>query len=232
MTDPTNNQPATKSELPDAIEERMAPAETSNQFANLLQPEEPENLPTAGMFSEENLCLPADYVTDLKVETRILSYPCDKPPKHMFFRVRPGAEWNRRVRILEVEREMGKDRYVIPMGVAGLSKVDEFIRDTMLYWVVSPDGDFRLWPIKLPLTGREISGWTQTAMKAAEIAGSKWIRLVPSSGCYKTVSAEGEFDEPVWPEQTWEEVLTVAFSDKVIASADHPVVSELRGKKS
>jgi hypothetical protein len=37
-------------------------------------------------------------------------------------------------------------------------------------------------------------------------------------------------EEPVWPEEPFNELLRIAFRDRIISSPDHPVVKRLRGQ--
>jgi hypothetical protein len=46
------------------------------------------------------------------------------------------------------------------------------------------------------------------------------------------MQAEGEHSEPVWPDRPFNELLKLGFGDRIIDSADHPVLKELRGLKA
>jgi hypothetical protein len=48
-------------------------------------------------------------------------------------------------------------------------------------------------------------------------------------GCYRIYRAEGDIPEPIWPKESFQELLQLAFSGRIIESADHPVVRRLRG---
>jgi hypothetical protein len=41
--------------------------------------------------------------------------------------------------------------------------------------------------------------------------------------------AESTMSEPVWPEATYQELIKLAFRDRLISSLDHPVIKRLRG---
>jgi hypothetical protein len=49
-------------------------------------------------------------------------------------------------------------------------------------------------------------------------------------GAYEVMQATGNLDEPEWPELSFQEIVNLAFKDKVIATLDHPVIRRLRGE--
>jgi hypothetical protein len=61
--------------------------------------------------------------------------------------------------------------------------------------------------------------------------GAAWVRLAAdmSLGAYRIYQAEGQLSEPLWPEKTLPELLKLGFKDRIIDSAEHPVVKRLRG---
>ena len=69
-------------------------------------------------------------------------------------------------------------------------------------------------------------------MAAAELAKAKWIRMqadMALSG-YRIYQAEGQLSEPEWPGAPFNELLDIAFKDRVIDSQDHPVFNKLLGR--
>jgi hypothetical protein len=47
--------------------------------------------------------------------------------------------------------------------------------------------------------------------------------------CLEIFEASGDLPEPVWPEISFEEILKIAFRDRIVDRADHPLVQRLRG---
>jgi hypothetical protein len=47
---------------------------------------------------------------------------------------------------------------------------------------------------------------------------------------YRVFSATGNLGEPEWPNTPFNELLDIAFKDRVIASEDHPVFNKLLGR--
>ena len=46
---------------------------------------------------------------------------------------------------------------------------------------------------------------------------------------YRIFKAEGQLSDPIWPDKSLQELLELAFKDRVIDNMDHPVVRRLRG---
>jgi hypothetical protein len=102
----------------------------------------------------------------------------------------------------------------------------------VLYHGITRQGVNFLWPIKLPDEAGNLDSWNKSALEAADIAKDKWIRLSANRplGAYDIFVARGNIPEPMWPLQSFQELLTVAFKGCIIDSLDHPAVRRLRGE--
>ena len=49
-------------------------------------------------------------------------------------------------------------------------------------------------------------------------------------GGYRIMKAKGDLGEPEWPSLSFNELLDVAFKDRVISSEDHPIFNKLLGR--
>ena len=49
-------------------------------------------------------------------------------------------------------------------------------------------------------------------------------------GAYEMYEAGSLMADPVWPEISFQEILRIAFRDRIIDRIDHPVVKRLRGE--
>ena len=74
--------------------------------------------------------------------------------------------------------------------------------------------------------------WHLSALEAASNAEVQWTRTHAhmSLGAYEIHAAEGIMDEPKWPEMSKDEILDIAFKNKIIDRLDHFVLKQLRGK--
>jgi hypothetical protein len=89
----------------------------------------------------------------------------------------------------------------------------------------------------LPKNGRE-NKWLDSARGAAERAIDKWIsvRSDQTLGAYTVVIAvdNDDFNPPEWPVKhgiplTKNQLLSLAFKERLIMDLEHPVVRKLRG---
>ena len=51
-----------------------------------------------------------------------------------------------------------------------------------------------------------------------------------SLGAYEVFEASGDLPEPEWPDIPFPEILKIAFRDRIVDRADHPLVQRLRGQ--
>jgi hypothetical protein len=69
-------------------------------------------------------------------------------------------------------------------------------------------------------------------MEAADLAKKQWVRVAPNMalGAYDLAVAPNHVAEPQWPELTFQEIIRIAFLDKMIDTWDHPILRRLRGE--
>jgi len=157
-----------------------------------------------------------------------MTVPCRKPNRHEFVRVRSGEEWRLETGVFE--DKVNRDVYLVQRDLWGELSGEVF--PVCLFLGVNRQGDAFLWPAKLPgLDGRSNS-WSDSAMEAARLAESEWIRVAANmgAGMYDVFSAQGELSEPTWPELSFLDILKLCFKDRFIQSIDHPCIQSLRGQ--
>jgi hypothetical protein len=160
--------------------------------------------------------------------SEILSHvPIRKPNRHEFFRTRSEPEFWFGTGIFEDKEE--REVFFVTPGMRE-ALVGE-IKPVLLVPAMTRQGVLLLWPVKLPTDGPGRS-WAETARQAAELAKAKWVRLVPDMGLggYRIFMAEGSLPEPEWPDKPLDEILQIAFRDRIVDSENHPVVRRLRGR--
>ena len=96
----------------------------------------------------------------------------------------------------------------------------------------SKQGDLFLWPVKLPGVDGKTNDWNESALAAAQLAETRWVRMAANmqAGCYDVFEASGDLAEPQWPGLSFEEIVRLAFKDRQIQGLDHPVLRALRGE--
>jgi hypothetical protein len=100
-----------------------------------------------------------------------------------------------------------------------------------LFTTVNRQGTLHLWPVKLPSPEGRQNEWHRSAAEGAERAMKKWVRVTASMalGAYEIFQASGDLPEPVWPDIPFEEILKIAFRERLVDRPDHPLVQRLRG---
>jgi hypothetical protein len=69
-------------------------------------------------------------------------------------------------------------------------------------------------------------------MEHAERAMTEWIRVQANMdlGAYEATSAPAKLPDPEWPDYAFNDLVRIAFRERIIASFDHPVLKRLRGE--
>jgi|SRR5208337_1992433 len=153
--------------------------------------------------------------------------PVRKPNRHEFFRTHPNPEMWFNTGIFE-DKEEREVFFVTPATRDAL--VGE-IKPVILAVTINRQSVLSLWPLKLPTEEMRYNAWSETAREAAELAKTHWVsmRADMSLGGYRIYKAEGQLSEPVWPNKSLNEMLEIAFRDRIVDSENHPVVRRLRG---
>ena len=100
-----------------------------------------------------------------------------------------------------------------------------------VFTAINRQGVTFLWPVRLPAPDDRKSEWSRSERIGAELAMTQWVRTRAnmSLGAYEHHIAEGVMADPVWPDISFQELLRIAFRDRMVTSIDHPVVKRLRG---
>jgi hypothetical protein len=206
--------------------------ETSNPTIDLkaLRTEDSESSATqdAETWDLNALRLSQDFDAELGGQKVLTVVPVRKPNKQEFFRVHPAEEWRFSTAVF-IEEETGETYLVAPSLRETLASD---IKAVTLFTCLSRQNVLFLWPAKIPTGDRRAGAWHSSAFDAAQIAMCQWIRLQSNLAlkAYEVFKATGYTAEPEWPDKTFDEVIKLAFKDRYIASADHPVLRRLRGE--
>ena len=108
--------------------------------------------------------------------------------------------------------------------------VGEFVSKT-LFTTINRQGTLHLWPVKLPNPEGRHNEWHRSAAEGAERAQKKWVRVTASMslGAYEIFESSADLPEPVWPGFSFQEILKIAFRDRIVDRGDHPLVQRLQG---
>jgi len=173
------------------------------------------------------LRLPQTFGAVAGVKKVLTTVPCRKPNSQSFVRVHAGEDWRMPVAILQLKDD-GECYLVVPDLVPELLQE---VRSKMLYAAITRDGNPFLWPVNRHDEEGRLDSWSQSAHCAAQLAEHRWVRLVANrtTGAYDVMEASQLAEEPAWGEQSFRDLVNLAFRDKLISSMEHPVVMRLKG---
>jgi hypothetical protein len=148
-----------------------------------------------------------------------------KPRRDEWVAVRPGKDWQLAIYVIEDNQDMEREIYIVHSDLAN-GELSDDARYAILHLAISSTGRLFWWHIKMSATSRR-NHWSETALKAVEVAQRKWIRLIPGHESYEIRKAKAQMLEPRWPDLSREEAIQLAFEDRVINTMDHPIARRL-----
>jgi hypothetical protein len=175
----------------------------------------------------DNLRLTQDFAATVGVKKLLTTIPVRRPSPQDFVRVNADPAYREAFPAVELKDE--RELYVVNRNMqAELST--ECVSAT-LFTAINRQGVVSLWPVRLPGPDGKTNEWWRSAREAAELAMTKWVRIKAnmSLGAYEIFSAESVMQDPTWPDLPFNELLRIAFRDRIISSPEHPVVKRLRG---
>jgi hypothetical protein len=176
--------------------------------------------------------LPQEF--DSGIQERAVCMTQRKPQKTEWFRSRPGDQWSQPLGIVEDER---RELYaLLNPGLYGL--LEGVVKPCVVTLCVNRHGTCFVWPAPLVHPDRP-NAWHVSAAEARTVSFASWTRMVANQtgGSYRIYTPDAGSPlseiEPQWPEHLtdFEVALNLAFKDRVIDSADHPVVEAILGRK-
>jgi hypothetical protein len=178
-------------------------------------------------FDPERLRLHQEFADDFAVKV-ILTVPVRKPRPQSFFRVNPDPAYRLPTLLLELKDE--RESYLIERGL--IAQLTDEIVPVILFTVIDRQENLSLWPARVPSQDGRKSEWHTSAMRIAQMAMEKWVRMHSNmgNGCYEASEAVSKLPEPRWPEITFKEILKAAFKDRFLTDINHPVLKKLRGE--
>ena len=159
------------------------------------------------------------------VRKKLLTVPIRKPHKTQFVRVHPA---NKMDTMLLKYGDNGEDLYLIDPEV--MQEVEDLAKPYRLVQAIDRQNNVFIWPLAIPDDGRPLN-WHLSALEAAGNAELEWTRTQANIalGAYEVFAAEQDLGAPEWPELSMNELLEIAFKNKIINRPDHLVLLQLRG---
>jgi hypothetical protein len=184
--------------------------------------------PAPDPFDIESLRLKPSFLESASVKKLLTTVPARRPSPQDFVRVHPAPKYRDHFAIIDLKDDR-EDFIVHPNILHDLA--GEVVYKT-LFTAINRQGVVFLWPVRLPTPDDRGSEWWRSAREAAERAMTTWLRLKAnmSLGAYEISVAESVMADPVWPELSFQELVKIAYRDRVVTTLDHPVVKRLRGQ--
>jgi len=176
-----------------------------------------------------SLRLTQDYVAEASGRPILADVCVSKPPKAYFWQARTGEEWSTILYTLDASKLGSDGIFAVAPDVVPL--IQDQVRLVQIRLVVTSQGVPYLVPVPLAGPDGRQNLWYQSLARCVELAETRWIRISASklrSG-YDVFEAISNLPAPQWPTETFEQILEIAFRNRVITSESHPLVQQLLG---
>jgi hypothetical protein len=192
-----------------------------------LQPTTDPIPEAADPFDLTKLRLDQSFVESAGVKKLLTTIPVRKPNKQEYVRVHPKSEYRAALAVIELKSD--REFYLLPPPIAR-ELPGEFVM-VMMFTTINRQGVLTLWPVRLPAPDGRPNEWNRSAAEAAEHAIKRWVRVVPNLdlGANEIREATGTIADPTWPDLSFQELLRIAFRDRLVDHLEHPVIKRLRG---
>jgi hypothetical protein len=185
-------------------------------------------VPPPDPFNPEALRLDQSFLEGGSAKKLLTNIPVRKPNPQDWFRVHAGEDYRLSVALIVLKDD--REAYLVMPALTG-ELVGEWAPH-VLYTTLNRQGVLALWPVRLPGSDGRQNEWWRSSQEAAERAMTKWTRIKSDMalGAYQLFEATGKtIPEPEWPDLPFMEMLRIAFRDRLVDHADHPVLKRLRG---
>lgn len=171
------------------------------------------------------LRLSQDFESLAEVKEVVTEVTIGKPNRQTFFRVHP--EWKGVYPILELKTAMRSDYYIVAPQAA--AEAEDEVHPRFLVPVITRDGRLYIWPLRISSGEQQLDQAAASSLAAMLVAKNQWIKLVWKGHSFATFIAKKDLPAPEWPQITFDEMLEIAFKDRIIDSPDHAVIKSLIG---
>jgi hypothetical protein len=186
-----------------------------------------ENAVSDDPFDLAKLRVSQDFLETTNVKKLLTTVPIRKPGPQDFVRVHPSPQYREILALLELKED--REVYIVNLAAVPELQTECFI--ATLFTAISRTGVLFMWPVRVPAADGRTNDWHVSAATAAQHAMTRWVRVRANMSlrAYEIFEAESSIPDPLWPELSFEAIYRIAFKDRLVASADHPVIKRLRG---
>src|SRR5262245_7808867 len=108
---------------------------------------QPKAEPPPNPFDPSRLRLSTDFAAHVGVKRLLTTVPCGKPNRHEFVRVRAGEDW-RLTTAIYADKTNRDEPYVVDPSLH--AELAAELYPACLFSAITRQGDFFLWPCRLP----------------------------------------------------------------------------------
>jgi hypothetical protein len=195
-------------------------------------PRDPSSTPTApNPFDPSRYRLDQDYLSQLGITEVTSEIPVTRPKADEWVRVHPGDEYRYPAGVVETKSD--RDLYLVDCNLWPRLKTEPLFQVRVLYLGVTTEGKPFLWPVRVPGPDGKMESWIRVPLTAIEHAKVNWTRFYWDSTTRKHCIriTDAEFAEVRWPNLSMDQLLDIAFKDRIVSDLAHPVLQNLlRGK--
>lgn len=180
-------------------------------------------------FDLGRLRLSQDFAAGLGVKKALLTVPVRKPAKEWWVRTHPDSTYRLETAVLELKED--RETYLVARELWPDLSSESTFSPRALFTAVNTQGVVFIWPVRLPGADGKIDDWSRSALEAARISQERWVRVQANMalGAYD-VSTSEMATAPAWPEETFQDLLRVAFKGRFIDTPEHTTLKRLRGE--
>lgn len=151
----------------------------------------------------------------------------DKPDKRDFVRFHSGPDYRFSGAMMI---DGGEDGWHLVTRSVAQALLDDIVVVT-LHLGMTQAGRVFITPVQMPGSDGRRNPWHESRARAVAVAETRWVRIIADMnfGGYRVRDANGHLAEPIWPKESFSDLLKLAFRGRVINTLDHPVVRKLQG---
>jgi hypothetical protein len=178
-------------------------------------------------FDLASLRLNPSFLESAGVKKMITTVPVRRPNPQDFIRVHDSPRHRDNFAVVDLKEDR-EDYLVRPEIIPELA--NEIVYKT-IFTAINRQGICFLWPVRYPSPDDRRNDWARSAREAAELAMTRWVRMKANRdlGAYEIFEAESVMVDPIWPELSFQQLIKIAFRDRIIADTNHAVIRRLRG---
>ena len=175
------------------------PIEETQKVVDEQQPE------PVGIFDPGRLRLSQNFAESAGVKKALITVPVRKPGRQDFVRTHPDPLYRLETAVLELKED--RETYLVEPDL--WNELPGEIVPKVLFTTINRQGVLSIWPIRLPQVDGRHDEWSRSALDAAEMAKSMWIRVTANMnlGAYEVYEAISSLPEPEWPDIGFQEIL-------------------------